>query len=48
LVVEFLAVGDNVTVRETFDADPDHPHEMQRSGWQAILDRFAKHVMSRR
>jgi uncharacterized protein YndB with AHSA1/START domain len=47
LVVEFVAAGEGVTVRETFDADPDHPHEMQRAGWQAILDRFARHVERR-
>lgn len=42
--VEFIDGHDGVTVRETFDADEDHPSEHQRSGWQAILDRFARHV----
>lgn len=44
LVVEFLPEGDGVRVRETFDAEDTHPEEMQRQGWQAILDRFARHV----
>lgn len=44
LVVEFIASADGVTVRETFDAESTHSIEMQRAGWQAILDRFAKHV----
>lgn len=47
LVVEFVAGPTGVTVRETFDADADHPIEAQRAGWQAILDRFARHVAGR-
>ena len=33
-----------VTVRVTFDSESTHPIEQQRQGWQAILDRFARHV----
>ena len=47
LVVEFLPTADGVTVRETFDAEETHPVEMQRAGWQAILNNFAKHVEAR-
>ena len=43
LQVEFVPGADGVTVRETFDAEETHSVE-QRSGWQAILDRFARHV----
>ena len=49
LVVEFIAGvqgGKGVTVRETFDAEDTHSIEQQRGGWQAILDRFARHVES--
>lgn len=42
LVVEFLPDADGVTVRETFEAETSHPPEVQRAGWQAILDRFAR------
>ena len=42
--VEFLAADGGVTVRETFDAETENPIEMQRSGWQSILNNFAKHV----
>lgn len=28
----------------TFDSESTHPVEQQRSGWQAILDNFARHV----
>jgi len=44
LVVEFEAGADGVTVRETLDAESTHTVEQQRQGWQAILDRFARHV----
>ena len=47
LVVEFIAGPEGVTVRETFDAEETHTVEQQRAGWQAILDRFAKHVEGR-
>jgi uncharacterized protein YndB with AHSA1/START domain len=45
LLVEFLEGEGGVTVRETFDAESTHPVEQQRAGWQAILDRFARHVL---
>ena len=44
--VEFAQGASGVTVRETFDAETEHPVEQQRQGWQAILDNFAKHVAS--
>lgn len=42
--VEFATKGGGVTVHVTFDAETEHPVEQQRQGWQAILDRFAKHL----
>lgn len=45
--VEFLNGENGVLVRETFDAETEHPIEMQRQGWQAILNNFAKHVESK-
>jgi len=33
-----------VSVRVTFDSEPIHSIEQQRSGWQAILDNFARYV----
>jgi uncharacterized protein YndB with AHSA1/START domain len=47
LRVEFVPGAAGVTVRETFDAEPTHSIEQQKSGWQAILDRFARHVEGR-
>lgn len=43
-VVEFNTDSRGVTVRVTFEAESEHPAEQQREGWQAILDRFARHV----
>ena len=48
LCVEFIAGPDGVTVRETFDSEPTHSIEQQRDGWQAILDRFVRHVEAKR
>lgn len=44
LVVEFLVAAEQVTVRETFDAETVHSEDLQRAGWQAILDNFKKYV----
>jgi uncharacterized protein YndB with AHSA1/START domain len=42
--VEFAAGKDAIVVRETFDAETENSPDMQRQGWQAILDNFARHV----
>lgn len=47
LRVEFLQGEQGVTVRETFVAETTHSVEQQRAGWQAILDNFARHVVSK-
>ena len=44
VVVNFTIVGDQTKVIETFDAEETNPIEMQRGGWQAILDNFKKYV----
>jgi len=43
-VVEFAEGVEGVTVTVTFDGEPTHSEEQQRTGWQAILDSFARHV----
>lgn len=45
-LVEFITEPAGVTVRVTFDAETEHSTEQQRQGWQAILDNFARHVVS--
>ena len=42
--VQFSSQGDDTKVTETFDPENTNPIEMQRGGWQAILDSFKKHV----
>ncbi|HEX7119039.1 MAG TPA: SRPBCC family protein [Longimicrobiales bacterium] len=42
--VDFVERADGVLVKETFDAETENPPELQRQGWQAILDNFGRHV----
>ncbi|MBI3897491.1 MAG: hypothetical protein HY308_04240 [Gammaproteobacteria bacterium] len=42
--VEFVEHADGVVVKETFDAETENPPELQRTGWQAILNNFGRHV----
>lgn len=42
--VTFSPEGDGTKVVETFDPEGTNPAEMQRAGWQAILDNFKKYV----
>ncbi len=44
VVVEFAETSEGVRVTETFDPENENPVEMQRAGWQAILDNFKKYV----
>lgn len=43
-VVEFSEGPTGVTVQVTFDSEATHSEEQQRSGWQAILENFRRHV----
>lgn len=45
-LIEFIQGRDGVLVRITFEAETTHSTEQQQQGWQAILNRFAKHVES--
>lgn len=42
--VEFIQINEGVKVRITFVAETEHSVEEQEEGWQAILDKFARHV----
>lgn len=42
--VEFVEREGGVLVQETFDAETENTPELQRKGWQAILDNFGRHV----
>lgn len=42
--VAFNAQGNATEVIETFEPESTNPEEMQRGGWQAILDNFKKYT----
>lgn len=42
--IEFAQTDSAVTVRISFDAETQNSPELQREGWQAILNNFAKYV----
>lgn len=44
--VEFMPHADGTKIIESFEAENENPLEMQKSGWQAILDNFKKYVES--
>jgi len=44
VTVEFEEHTGGVLVKETFDAEAENTPELQRQGWQAILDNFGRHV----
>ena len=46
--VEFVPRADGVLVKETFDAEDENTPELQRQGWQAILDSFGRHVEAKK
>jgi uncharacterized protein YndB with AHSA1/START domain len=44
--ITFSSRGNTTKVMESFEAENIHPIEMQRGGWQAILDNFKKYTES--
>ena len=40
----FEGIGTGTTVTTVFDAEAQNSIEMQRRGWQAILDNFRRYV----
>lgn len=42
--ITFEDQGGKTHIVETFDAETENPEEMQRAGWQGILDSFKKHA----
>lgn len=43
-VITFADNNDNTTVTVTFDAEKENSAEIQKEGWQAILDNFKKYT----
>jgi len=46
--VQFSQLPDVVQITESFEPERTNPEDMQRSGWQAILNNFKKHVEGRK
>ena len=46
--VTFEAIDGGVKIVETFEAEDANSAEMQRQGWQRILDRFSSYVESKK
>lgn len=44
VTVDFNGKGDSTEVIERFEAESTNPEEMQKQGWQAILDNYRKYV----
>jgi hypothetical protein len=42
--VSFSAEGNKTKVVENFEAESTHSIEMQKGGWQAIMDYFKKYT----
>lgn len=42
--IQFSKLNDDTEVVETFDPEGENPLEMQRQGWQAILNNFKNYV----
>ena len=45
--IRFTSIGTDTKVVETFEAESQNPIEMQRDGWQAILNNFKKYAETR-
>lgn len=44
VVIEFTEIDGGIKVVETFEAEETNSLEMQRNGWQAILDNFKRYT----
>jgi len=40
----FTSEGNNTTITETFEAEQENSIELQKTGWQAILDNFKNYA----
>lgn len=44
VIVKFDILDEKVILTEIFEPENVHSHELQRNGWQAILDNLKKHI----
>jgi uncharacterized protein YndB with AHSA1/START domain len=46
--ISFSDLGNQTKVIESFDPENENPYEMQKGGWQAILDNFRKYAETKK
>jgi uncharacterized protein YndB with AHSA1/START domain len=44
VIIHFTGKGNTTKIVQTFEAEATNPIEMQKGGWQAILNNFKKYV----
>ncbi|TWI02264.1 uncharacterized protein YndB with AHSA1/START domain [Flavobacterium tiangeerense] len=44
VIIVFEKEADRIKIIESFDPETENTEELQKNGWQAILDNFKKHV----
>ncbi len=44
VTIYFDSVGEKTHIKEIFDAENENPIELQKAGWQAILNNFKKYA----
>jgi uncharacterized protein YndB with AHSA1/START domain len=44
VIIVFTGISNTTNIVETFEAESENSIEMQRSGWQAILENFKKYA----
>jgi uncharacterized protein YndB with AHSA1/START domain len=45
--ISFIHEGPGTRILEVFEAEPSSPLELQKNGWQSILNNFKKYIESR-
>lgn len=47
-IIDFTDLGGTTQVTETFEAEEKHSLDLQRNGWQAILNNFGKYAETKK
>ena len=46
VIIRFVATDEGILITESFEAEGENPVELQRAGWQSIMDNFKNYVES--
>ncbi len=44
VTINFNKMGNEIKITETFEAESENPIEMQKNGWQSIMNNFKKYL----